>query len=553
MERDNMSLRTTSIDLHNPYCTWDSARRSPGEGLRAVQVWTRGQAWADETYLEGKALAGWLCEALSNQSVRAETSFAQALHRLNGSFALVAQTPDGVLAAVDRLRSIPLFYGIHKNGVVLSDSAERARRLIHDTDLDRLAVKEFLLTGYVTGAYTLLPNVRQIQAGELVSIEDTKVPRVSTTRYYRFQHGNYFRESREQIYGRLEEILFQVFERLVRSTKGQRIVVPLSGGFDSRLIVVMLKLLQAENVLCFSYGRSNNWESKISREVAKRLGYEWRFVPYTRKRWRKWFQAKECRVYSRYGGAFVSSPVLQDWAAVWEMKATNWLRDDDVLVPGHTGDFISGGHIPHYWSDSDSVRFPDVIRAILNRHYALWKWMPDRGNLGAILATRIKETLQSTRVNDVADAASAFERWDWQERQAKFIANNARVYEFWGYDWRIPLWDCDMMNFWAQVPLKWRIGKKLYDEYLETRLFPRVGVQGLHQPRQSGCRGRMRTRMEKLHSPFLGRYGTLDFAKWWWYYTQEFGNGLKSTKCFLNPNTLNVSIFLPEWAQYVRG
>jgi len=59
--------------------------------------------------------------------------------------------------------------------------------------------------------------------------------------------------------------------------------------------------------------------------------------------------------------------------------------------------------------------------------------------------------------------------------------------------------------------------------------------------------------MEKLHSPFLGRYGTLDFAKWWWYYTQEFGNGLKSTKCFLNPNTLNVSIFLPEWAQYVRG
>jgi len=56
---------------------------------------------------------------------------------------------------------------------------------------------------------------------------------------------------------------------------------------------------------------------------------------------------------------------------------------------------------------------------------------------------------------------------DWQERQAKFIVNSVRVYEFWGYEWRIPLWDNQLMDFFSGVPLKLRLEKKLYDPLVD--------------------------------------------------------------------------------------
>lgn len=61
--------------------------------------------------------------------------------------------------------------------------------------------------------------------------------------------------------------------------------------------------------------------------------------------------------------------------------------------------------------------------------------------------------------------------WNIANRQAKFIVNSLRVYEFLGYEWRIPLWDSELMNFWSKVPLKYRIKKELYDEYLFERIF----------------------------------------------------------------------------------
>jgi asparagine synthase (glutamine-hydrolysing) len=65
-------------------------------------------------------------------------------------------------------------------------------------------------------------------------------------------------------------------------------------------------------------------------------------------------------------------------------------------------------------------------------------------------------------------ALSACDSWDWQERQAKKIVNSVRVYEFWGYSWRIPLWDAEMMDWWERVdPL--RDGTVLYDTYVRRQ------------------------------------------------------------------------------------
>jgi len=541
-----MTPKRISIDLQNPYCAWNSSKA--GE----VQVWTRGQAWDGETYLEGRDLADWLCRQLSNGSGRAKALFEGALPRLNGSFALVAQTSEGVFAAMDRLRSIPLFYGIRGKAFLLSDDVDQVLRFVGDTCLDDLSVNEFLLTGYVTGADTLFPNVKQIQAGEFISVEELEPPSVTKVRYYRFLHSDYFDESEEQLYALMTEMYARVFDHFVKSVQGRRIVVPLSGGLDSRSIVAMLKRMGVQDVLCFSYGRPGNWESEISQKVARRLGYEWCFVPYTRRRWRSWFQSRKRHIYLRYGSGAASIAVLQDWAAVWEMKKAGILQEGDVIVPGHSADFLGGSHIPASICRDESMNCAGVIDSVLRKHYSLWKWQQDRYGLGRLISARVASRMAADVVQTGAEAVSVFEEWDWQERQAKFIVNNIRVYEFWGYDWRIPLWDNEMMDFWARVPLDWRIGKQLYDSYLEMRVFSQYGIEGLYPSwRAAGWGGRLRSRWKRIQDPQLGRYSVLDNVRSWYEHQKRFDGGFRSIPSLLNPNTLNVSILLDMWEAVV--
>ncbi|MFH1005883.1 MAG: asparagine synthase-related protein [Candidatus Latescibacterota bacterium] len=553
-----------SIDLRNPYCDWNATQVEESPGTRAVRVWTRGQAWEKQTYLEGHDLSVWLSRELSNESKNAKSLFDNLLQKLNGTFALIAEMHEGVLAATDRLRSIPLFYGLRGSAFLLSDDAHQVKDFVGNTDFEELSAKEFLLTGYVTGSDTLFPDVKQIQAGERISVERTGTKKVATFRYYRFLHANYFEEPEEQLYGLMEEMLTRVFERLVRSVQGRRIVVPLSGGLDSRLIVVMLKRLGVENVVCFSYGRPGNRESEISREVAGRLGYVWCFVPYTRACWRKWFQSEEGRAYLRYGSGMASYPIFQDWPAIWEMKERNELQDGDVIVPGHSADFLAGSHIPPHYQHADSLAGADVVSAILEKHYVLWKWRTGCGDWAQLLSLRVADRMEDDTIRENPDAVDVFETWDWQERQAKFIVNCCKGYEFWGYDWRIPFWDNEMMDFWARVPLSMRIGKKLYSSCLETRLFAEFGVGGLYPGKPFAgnkplCRkpnspsrallNKWRTGWEMIGNPHLGRYRFCDYVRMWGAYHQRFGNSRRSISRFLSVNTLGASVCLQAWNQ----
>lgn len=443
-----------------------------------IKIFAKGFVFQEKTFLKGKKLLNALSSKAKTQDMDNIILCAnETIQTLNGSFAVVIETDKYIFAAVDRLRSIPLFYGINDNGFSLSDDANWVRDQVEDSRMDEISVKEFLLTGYVTGSETLFPNVKQLQASECLWVEkcDGK-PNVTTHRYYRYVHQNFFNLSEKDLYPLMDRMLVNVFERLLESTKGRTLVIPLSGGLDSRLIVAMLRRLGRENVICFSYGRQGNWESEISRKVAEKLGYPWEFVHYTRHKWHEWFQSDEKRDYYKYGDGLSSLAHIQDWPAVWELKQAGKIPDDAVFVPGHTGDFICGGHIPHNFETMQHVGKDEVVKTILEKHYSLWDWSKQFGKLGPIFKEKVLSQISKMPMDIPEDAASAFECWEWQERQAKYIVNSCRVYEFWGYDWRIPLWDSEMMDFWEKIPLFLRIRKRIYINFLFKKLFLTVTI-----------------------------------------------------------------------------
>ena len=41
-----------------------------------------------------------------------------------------------------------------------------------------------------------------------------------------------------------------------------------------------------------------------------------------------------------------------------------------------------------------------------------------------------------------------------------------RVYEYLGFDWRLPLWDVDYINFWGNLDIKYKRKQRLYKEVI---------------------------------------------------------------------------------------
>src|SRR4029077_5484177 len=115
----------------------------------------------------------------------------------------------------------------------------------------------------------------------------------SVARYYRFHHTDFTKAPRERLIEGLAARPPRVLCRLVGGVGDRTIVVPMSGGYDSRLIGVSLRDLGCRKVICYSYGVPGNWESRISRELADYLGFPWLFVPYTGDRWIEWSRTPE--------------------------------------------------------------------------------------------------------------------------------------------------------------------------------------------------------------------------------------------------------------------
>lgn len=82
-------------------------------------------------------------------------TFSERIRVINGFFAVVIKKHDYIFAAVDRIRSIPLFYALKNNNFYLSDSARWVWEQFGYPEPESYSSAEFLLTGFVTGHCTL--------------------------------------------------------------------------------------------------------------------------------------------------------------------------------------------------------------------------------------------------------------------------------------------------------------------------------------------------------------------------------------------------------------
>lgn len=431
---------------------------------------TIGYAFLNDDFIDSKGLA----ELFLRDKKSDFGAYVALAKQLNGSFAIIINAENTLFACVDRMRSYPLFYSVKDNTFLITDDAHSIKDKLKQDVADPNAVKEFYMSGYTSQDKTLYRDIKQLRAGESLYLESGNQP--ITQRYYTYYSKDKKHLSINRMIDIYNDVLFRTFQRLLKSVGKRKIVLPLSGGVDSRLVACMLRKLGYGNVTCFSYGVPNNWEANISRKVAERVGYNWIFVPYSRKKWHSVYRSQEWKDFFYSWDNLSSLFSVNEWIAIGELKRNRSIPEDAVFVPGHTGDFISGGHLQYIFGEKkDGITKEGLISDILKKHYGLWPSKLKKAEIRDCLTNGLSKFFGSLPLDSKEDIANAYECWEWQERQSKFIINSVRTYDFWGYEWRLPLWDSEMMDFWSAVPYEMKMEKKLYLSHLkekdEFRLF----------------------------------------------------------------------------------
>lgn len=389
---------------------------------------------------------------------------------LPNEWALVAESNECCIAATDKIRSYPLFYSISESSCVVSNSARVIRTECNSEAIDKVALLEFRMAGYVTGRDTLFEHVKQLQAGDLL-VARSGDSRPQIHRYYRYLP----KPERQNATNWVEELVETtegIFKRLIENAQGRQLLVPLSGGLDSRLIVCVLRHLGYDNVRTFSYGPPGNYEAKIARQVAETLGYPWEFVATTHSDFRDFFWSVERKQYWDFADGLCSIPGMQDIHSLLALRKRG-LSEKAIVVNGQSGDFISGGHVPAALLDEDDRE--GLLKAILDKHLALRRTLRTPPNIET-MKMRLANWLLETELLALRPLSSAalYESWECQERQSKYVINAQRCYDWLELDWRLPLWDSEYLRFWSRVPFELKFGQQLYTEYLRSRDYYRL-------------------------------------------------------------------------------
>lgn len=441
-----------------------SVQTSPAreKNQHQVRLWLTGTVFKGQQRLSAEELEQELTTALQQQQLN------QFCRSLNGFFSLVWRQPSGWMLISDKVRSRPLFWRstAAEQQLIISDSVYQwVDQLL---PVDALSVEEFLHTGYVTGSATLFSGIQQLQSAQIVQL-DAQGQLICAQSYdYFFATGSKTGEESFWL-AQLDDKMTAVTERLIRYATGRQIVVPLSGGYDSRILAVYLKRAGYSNLCCFTFGRHGSKEVETSRQVAKALGIRWHSVQYNRAMWQELSARPEFEQYLQFMHGGVSVPNLQVYPALKQLKQQGLIQPDAVLVPGHTGDFISGGHLPPAVLQTPGQLFNHIVA----RHYELSK-APLSEALKNKLQLQLDAMIQSAETAG-ADLSAVAECWNWKERQAKFIVNSNRYYDFFQLDWWMPLWDTELTAWYQTVPYPLRKGKALWIRFVNQQMLQTTG------------------------------------------------------------------------------
>jgi asparagine synthase (glutamine-hydrolysing) len=370
-------------------------------------------------------------------------------------FSLVIQHAGNIYVAMDRICSHPIFY----SDEALYDSITVP---ISSSPPNTNALTLYLMSGYLTGSETLSKSIKKLQAGETLEYSDNQIY-IDT--YYTYYPRAITDISLEDGIEKLHYTLDSAFKRVIEKANGRQIIVPLSGGLDSRLVLSKLLEKKYDNLFVYTYGVKGSHEAKMAEHVCNKLNIKWNYVPFSTEHiYSSEFQTLVSK-YLSYMPLTSASASFLELSGFFTITSQNQTESDAMVVNGQTGDFITGGHLR--LDKIKSRTFEAIFGYILEKHFSLWACLHNKETELSIFENLHDDVEFISSLYGEVDPYAFYEYWECKERQSKWVVNGQRLYDSLGLDWALPFWDADMMDFWCDAPLSHKLDQKLYVSYLK--------------------------------------------------------------------------------------
>jgi asparagine synthase (glutamine-hydrolysing) len=384
------------------------------------------------------------------------------LSNMPGNFVFIAIIKSEIHVAMDASRSNPLYYYFENKKLFISEKAKDIKKYFNIKEINEEISILAKMSGYTFSNYTLYSKIYTLNPGEFLRIDKDRNSLIK--KYIKYFPKKIIKKS----YKKYEEIYFKtlllIFKDYKKHLENKDIYIALSAGDDSRLIVSMLKILNFKNVKCFSYGTRNNWESKISKKISNKLGYEWFFIEIKKASVNNFFKSKKFARYFELYDNYDSTPSIHELAVFDEIKKK--IPKNSVIINGQPADGIYGSYVyKNFVQKETKYEFP--FNDIIDKHYSLWENLKTNKNIN-VIKKYLKIEKNKFFQNQKTKAYKIMMVTSLQNRICKYLNKNYEVYEFYNYKWICPFMDLRFLKFWFSIPEEYLLNRNLSKKILKN-------------------------------------------------------------------------------------
>lgn len=469
------------------------------------KLWFRGYFYYDKKRYENNRADATKLYSVINKAIR-----DNEIKSFNGNFAIIIIIDDRRYIIVDRIMSFPVFYTFKDKVLYVSDRINNLLDVYGKISVDKDIAREIHSAGYVLGDSTVYKNIKFVLAGCCMAVDAND--NISMERYFDHVHDEVHSYDFDELARELNRVTDEVFQRLIEGLHGRQVVLFLSGGYDSRLAAVELRKFEYDNVICFSFTSRNGREESVAKKIADELGYRLILLNQVDE-FRKIEKTKKYKDYLLEASGGYTYPYIQG-CMLKEFLDNGIIEKDCVVITGNSGDVIEGQDFTTDLYGKAFYSRDEIIDAIVKKHcrhrglkYGRQKYLLDV--IGSEIPYKDKFSYEESQ--------DIYERFNWLHRQTKYVVNDVRCYDVYlGLDWRLPLWDNELVDFWLKVPVEYREFRKLYFKSIEGETYDTANIKTWYDITREWLRKNM-TPVLYIFYPFRKIYMYLREKKWNYY------------------------------------